>query len=549
MAGKIDFGAAFGKTFDGYLRLPLLQKIIYPLLIVGSVAGILFVSKMASRPGYAVLFTDLSPADASAVIDVLKQQKVSYQLRGDGNTIAITPPNMVNELRIQLASDGIPKSGRVGLELFDITNLGTTTFQEKVKWQRAIQGELQRTIESMDGVNSARVAIAKPEKSVFAKRENETTASVLLTLRPGAELTKKQIKGITNLVAGSVEGLLPQHVTIVDSFGNLLTPDEENPEELGGAEENRLNYKQALEQSYVHRIEQMLSKVLGPNRVVARVTADLDFSLNEREEEVYDPAGQVIRSERSIEKGTGFSQRGGIPGVVSNLGDDPDVVAPPGDESKSSQKETVKNYEVSRAVSKVSAPRGKLISLSVAVVVDGTYETPAGAAADAPKVFKPLDTEMMARLESLVKSAVGYDGSRGDTVTVENIPFFAPPSPFADGWGTGEEVRTWLNWAMPYLVPFMFFLIFMAFVIKPFISYLTAPTEAEVDLTRLLPTGISELEAELDAERQRARVPEVEQVVDLDQLNEIMAENSKMVRENPEQAALLIRYWLNDGRV
>lgn len=189
------------------------------------------------------------------------------------------------------------------------------------------------------------------------------------------------------------------------------------------------------------------------------------------------------------------------------------------------------------------------MNLSVAVVVDGTYEAAAGAAPDAAKVFKPLDADMLTQIESLVKSAVGYDASRGDTVTVENIPFFSHPDSALDGWTTGEDVRSWLNWAMPYVLPMVLFLVFMVFFIRPFVAYLTTPTEAEVDLTRLLPTGIAELEAELEAERQRANVPDGEAVVDLDQLNEIMAENSKLVRENPEQAALLIRYWLNDGRV
>ncbi|MGI6524327.1 MAG: flagellar basal-body MS-ring/collar protein FliF [Bdellovibrionota bacterium] len=550
MAGKIDLGAALGKAFEGYLKMPLLQKIIYPLLIIGSVAGIVFVSNIASRPGYAVLFTDLGPADSAAVIERLKEQKIAYQIRGDGGTIAITPPEAVHELRISLAAEGVPKGGKVGFELFDVTNLGTTTFEEKIRWTRAVQGELQRTIEAMDAVNSARVAIAKPEKSVFSKKENQTTASVMLTLRPGVELGKKQIKGITNLVAGSIEGLLPENVTIVDMYGNLLTPDEDEEEGLV-AEATRLQYKTALEKGYVRQIEQMLSKVLGPEKIIARVTANLDFSANEREEEIYDPGGQVVRSERSIERGTGFSQRGGIPGVISNLSNDPDLITPPGsDESKSSQKEMLKNYEVSRAVTKVSAPRGRLINLSVAVGVDGNYENVTDAAGQNIKtVYKPLDEGMLAQIESLVKSAVGYDASRGDVVTVENVPFSTKPVDFEEVWSSSEQWWHWANRILPYVVPLLLFFGFLVIVIKPFINYLTTPTEAEIDLTRLLPTGIAELEAELEAERQRTKIPEIEQRVDMDQLNEIMAENSKMVKENPEQAALLIRYWLNDGRM
>ena len=549
MASKIDIGAALGKAFEGYLKMPLLQKIVYPLLIIGSVTGIMYVSKIASRPGYAVLFTDLGPADSAAVIDRLKAQKIEYQIRGDGGTIAVTPPDVVHELRITLASEGVPKGGKVGFELFDVTNLGSTTFEEKIRWTRAVQGELQRTIEAMDAVNSARVAIAKPEKSVFSKKENQTTASVMITLRPGGSLTKKQTKGIMNLVAGSIEGLQPENVTIVDMYGNLLSPDEEEEEGLV-AEATRLQYKTSLEKGYVHQIEQLLAKVLGPEKVIARVTANLDFSANEREEETFDPGGQVIRSERNIERGMGSSQRGGVPGVVSNLSNDPSLVSPLGtDATSSSQKESLKNYEVSRAVTKVSAPRGRLINLSVAVGVDGTYDKVTKPDGSVSETYKPLDEEMLAQIESLVKSAVGYDPSRGDVVTVENIPFSNRPVDFEKAWDSSEQWWLWANRILPHVVPLLLFFGFLFLVIKPFINYLTAPTEAEVDLTRLLPTGIADLEAELDAERSRTKIPEIEQRVDIDQLNEIMAENSKMVKDNPEQAALLIRYWLNDGRM
>src|SRR5690606_11497216 len=156
-------------------------------------------SKWANKPGYAVLYTNLEPADSAAVIQALKTQKVQYEVWGDGTTIAITPPHMVHELRIALAGEGIPKGGVVGSEIFEGTNLATTTFQEKIKWQRAIQGELERTIGSIDSVVSARVHVTSPERSVFARKGSEPTASVLLKLRPGGQLEKKQIKGITNL--------------------------------------------------------------------------------------------------------------------------------------------------------------------------------------------------------------------------------------------------------------------------------------------------------------------------------------------------------------
>lgn len=559
MATTMDPSAVLGQLTEGYMKLPLLQKIIFPLLIVGSVAGIVFVSKWANQPDYVVLYSDLQPTDASAVVEKLKGQKVKYEIRGDGSTIAISPPEMVHELRMTLASEGVPKGGTVGFELFDQTNLGTTTFVEKLKFIRALQGELERTITSLDAIASARVHITQPEKTVFAKDAAKPTASVMLRLRGGAELDKKQVKGIQNLVAGSVEGLDKDNVTIVDVYGNLLTPKEDG-EDMMGVEANRLQYQHEVEKGYVQRVEQMLQKILGPGKVIARVTADMDFTQTDREEESYDPSGQVIRSERLVDQGAAAAggARGGVPGVVSNISNDTKLVGAQGvgGESAQGNRESVKNYEVSRAIVKSSLPRGKIVKLSVAVLVDGTYEAAplaTGAAATSAgteprKVFKPLETETLERIESVVKSAVGYDNARGDLLTVENIPFFAPDEASAKSMDQKATYDLIFN-GVSKAVPVLFVLLFFFVIVRPLVRFLVTPTEAEVDLSRLLPTGIKELEAELESERTKPQLPSYEPSVDMEQLEELMAENSRIVKENPHQAALLIRYWLGDGRL
>lgn len=554
MATTLDPSAILGQLTESFVKLPLLQKIMFPLIIVGSVMGIVFVSHWANQADYAVLFSDLKPTDSAAVIEKLKTKKIKYEVRGDGSSIAITPPEMVHELRVELAADGVPKGGTVGLEIFESANLGTTTFQEKIKFQRAIQGELERTISSLEAVKSARVHIAQPEKTVFARKGSEPTASVMLQLHSGHELTKQQIKGITNLVAGSVEGLRPENVTLVDVFGTLLSMPEEGEDSLT-VEASRLQYQREIEKGYVQRIEQMLVKVLGPTKVIARVTADLDFSSSERQEESYDPGGQVVRSQRTIEEGAGSTQRGGVPGVVSNLSNEPNLLNPQGQGAeRSNHKEEVKNYEVSRAVSKTSSPRGRLSRLSVAVLVDGGTTTPvadqssSASAAIAPAPTKALDTDELERIESVVKSAVGFDSTRGDTISVENIPFHQADADFTkqmDGKATQDLIFNLLYRAGPLLFIALFFLV----IVKPLVKFLITPTEAEVDLTRLLPTGIKDLEAEIEAERARPDVPSFEPSVDLEQLGGLIASNSKIVKENPHQAALLIRYWINDGRL
>ncbi|MGA1192472.1 MAG: flagellar basal-body MS-ring/collar protein FliF, partial [Bdellovibrionota bacterium] len=192
MASSFDPSAILAQLTDGYMKLPLVQKILFPVLLIASVSGIIFVSKWANRPEFVTLFSDLEPADSASVIERLKDLKVKYQVEGGGAVITISPPSMVHELRMTLAGEGIVQGGKVGLEIFEASNLGTTSFQERVKFTRAIQGELERTIESLDAVHAARVHIAQPEKSVFANKSQQPTASVMLRLSGRSELVTQQ---------------------------------------------------------------------------------------------------------------------------------------------------------------------------------------------------------------------------------------------------------------------------------------------------------------------------------------------------------------------
>ncbi|RME57649.1 MAG: flagellar M-ring protein FliF, partial [Candidatus Dadabacteria bacterium] len=488
--------------------------------------GIVFVSKWASQPEYGVLFSNLSESDAAAVVSRLKELKIKYRIQGDGDTIAVSPPDTVYDLRLTLASEGLPKGGSVGLEIFDTSELGTTTLQEKVKLLRGIQGELERTITALKAVEAARVHITQPEKTLFRGKNYQPKASVLVKLRGTETLTPKQIKGIRHLVAGSVEGLTPENVSIIDQTGKLLSPTEE--EKGFEAEATRINYKRSIEKLYSKRIEDMLSKIVGPGKAVARVTAYLDFSSNEKVEENYDPAGQVIRSERSIEENTAGTAKGGVAGVVSNLNPDEKLLNPPSTKS-AGKKEAVKNYEISKSVSKISIPAGRIQRLSVAVLLDGTYEeVPTGEEGKTTKIFKPLAPETLERVEQLVKGAIGYNPDRGDIVTVESLPFKEPDINLAKALEETSS-RDFIMGILSAALPYAFFILFFLIVVRPLVKFLTTPTEAELDLERLLPTGIQELEQEIATERKNiAAVPELEPAIDLDQLEELMAENSRL---------------------
>ena len=571
----LDPKAILSQLFEGFLKLPLAQKIMMPALAIFSVSTIIFVSKMATEPDYVVLYSDLSPADSGAVVERLKELKTSYRV--DGNAISVSPPDAVHELRISLASEGLPKTGTVGFELFDGTNFATTTMGEMVKKQRALQGELERTIMAIDSVVSARVHISQPEKTIFAKQAQDPGASVLLKIRPGSELDKKQVRGIANFVASSVEGLKPADVTIIDVYGNLLTPKDEEGDDIG-PDATRLQYTREVEKGYTQRIESMLAKVLGPGKVVARVTADLDFSSSEREEESFDPGGQVARSERTIEEGVGTQQRGGVPGVVSNLTNDPNLLSPPTASDQSTRRENVKNFEVSRAIVKSSQAKGKLLRLSAAVLVDGALgdgaaggKAIAGTAdAKGQKVFQPLSQEMLSQVEGVVKSAIGYDSSRGDVVTVENVPFFQPEESLTEELAKADQMNM-IYRVGALVVPVLALLLFTFVFLVPIRRFLTDTSEQEIDITRLLPQGMPSFEGDLKLSSGQAMVggggvgdsgastfgggasrgglPDLSGSVDMNQLGEIMAESSRLVKENPQQAALLIRYWLNEGRL
>lgn len=558
---KLDVAAVFDELLSAIGRLPLAQKIAIPLLFAASVAVVVFIARWGSRPDYGVLFSGLQETDSAAVIEQLKAKKVGFRLADEGRTVEITPPKLVHELRLELVASGIPKGGKLGYELFSETTLGRTRFAEEMLGVQALQGELERTILGISSIKNVRVHITRPKRSVFAKKDLVPTASVLLQLKSGEELTKNNIKGIANLVAGAVEGLEPQKVTILDQQGRMLN-QQDNADEAGGGDLPRLEYQRRFEREASTQIETMLAEILGPGKAVARVTADLDFSKREREEENFDPGGAVVLSERTVDDGAQVSSEGGVPGVLSNLTNNRGLLSPPNSgQGGSSRRESTRNYQVSRAKSITVGATGTVKRLTVAVLVDGHYkEAPAKAGekekeADAAqgagtKIFEPLSVEMLAKIESLVKQAVGFDPVRGDVVTVENIQFFEADPQMASLLESNASTSQAMSLA-PHIIQGIAIIFFFLFLVRPLVRSLVSPSEAEVDLTRLLPAGVEELEAELESERHRTiALPEVhEPVVDIVELEKLIGMNSKIVKDNPQQAALLIRYWLNEGRL
>ncbi|MGD9601972.1 MAG: flagellar basal-body MS-ring/collar protein FliF [Gammaproteobacteria bacterium] len=446
----------------------ILRQLVVMLGIAASVALGVYVVMWAREPSYTLLYTDLSERDLSQVADALKTTQIPYQIEAGAGSILVDA-GKADEARMKLAAAGLPKGGARGFELLEQQEkFGTSQFLERARYQHAIEGELSRSIARIDNVRGARVHLALPAESVFARHRKSPSASVIIDLYPGRGLDPQQIDAITHLVAASVPNLPAGRVTIVDSRGNLLM--SENADKEMAITAQRYDYARRLEQSYIERIEQILAPLVGPDGVRAQVNADLDFTISEQTRESFNPDLPAVRSERLLEEERSGNGPGGVPGALSNS-PPADAAAPeaiaesdagadgavPGAAAATEQeatpqnrrKQTTRNYELDRTISHTRPSTGTIRRLSVAVVVRNVVppapaadpaaadagdaapaegEAAAPAAAPAPVEFTP---EQIERMTQLVRETIGFDAARGDTVSVTGADFLAPPMPAA----------------------------------------------------------------------------------------------------------------------
>lgn len=398
---------------------------------------------LGRQPSYATLFSNLSSEDAAAVTNRLKEDKIPYRLSADGKTVYVPDQNLSDE-RVAIAGSGLLKGGGTGYELFDRTNFGMTEFQEKLDKTRAVEGELQRTIDGLNPVETSRVHIATPDQSLYSSSQEPTTASIAVKTKPGQDLSEQEVKGITMLVSNAVEGLKPENVTIVDQDGRILLPgagptgggDSSQPDALRMTQEQLLaktRYESALQQS----IQSMLDDTLGPKRAVARVSTKMNFDANDSESKIYAPQGTVLSQQLERESNVGTTPRQqaavGVPGTTSNIGTYQST-QPPANNRYNHSKSTT-NYDISvQNVKHIDAP-GKVTQTSVAVLVNSSPVTPANGAplavAAAPYQLTPANVQ---QIRNVVIAAAGLDLTQGDQVSVEAVPFnpaLAPSAPTA----------------------------------------------------------------------------------------------------------------------
>jgi flagellar M-ring protein FliF len=413
-----------------YLKnVPRNRLYLYLLLLVvmigGSVIGLSFLQKEEYQP----LFTGLSTEDASMIVAKLKEQKIPYKLGVNGTTISVSKER-ISDVRLALASvNALPGGGGVGLELFDKTNYGMTEFMQNVNYKRAIQGELTRTINQMPEISASRLHIAIPEKTLFTDKEKEATASVFLKLRQGKRLSKEQVLGIVNLVAGSVEGLKAENVVVIDSSGKILhrNGDSNSDVMLSGQQyELQRNVEKTIEDS----VQSMLDTFLVNSKSIVRASVDLNLRKVEKMEEEYLPDKTAVSEEKKIKEKTVSTRTrpGGVPGVGANLakaankGAAPEATADGQNVNSSEKEDSNVSYEVSKSVRKIVEPFGDIKRISLAVLVDGKYEKVKGKKGEELK-YIPRSQKELDNVKNLVLRAAGFNEERGDKIEVLNMPF------------------------------------------------------------------------------------------------------------------------------
>ena len=464
--------ASVGNVLQGLSQLPGRQQF-------GSILGIAVVISIAvaawiwgQSPDYRVLFSNLSDRDGGAIVAALNQMNVPYKFSDGGGAIMV-PESQVHDARLRLASQGLPKGSVVGFELMEQQRIGVTQFQEQINYQRALEGELAKSIQSISAVQAARVHLAIPKSSVFMREQQRPSASVLVNLYPGRTLERAQIAGIVNLVSSSVPDLAAKNVSVIDQSGTLLST-QTHAEDGTMLDATQLQYLQTIETSYINRILSILEPVVGRDNVRAQVTADIDFSSTEQMAELYKPNAKqddaAIRSQQLAESASngGSAAAQGVPGALSNqppgaatapLGTQPTPAAaaaaagtPPAAgapaaatpaasaaQSGNSRKETTTNYEVDKTIRHTRNPTGAIRRLSAAVVVNHKHSTNE----QGETVTTPRSEKEMAQITELVRDAIGFNKDRGDALNIANAPFSVAerePLPELPLWKQPENI-------------------------------------------------------------------------------------------------------------
>lgn len=390
---------------------------------IGIVAFFIFLSARLNSTDMSLLYGDLDSGDSAKIVSKLESMGVPFELTGEGRRIMV-PSDQALKLRMAMAQEGLPNGGSVGYELFDRSeSLGSTNFVQNVNLLRALEGELSRTIRSLSQVQEARVHLVMPKRELFSRKQQEPSASVVVKTQGPQKLGKTQVLAIQQLVSAAVPGLKVSRISVIDHRGRLLARAGNADEQGAYAASDHDELQRVQENHLVRVIEELVEQSVGIGRVRAQVTAAMDFDRITTNAEIYDPEGQVVRSTQNVEEQANSADSSGSKtvSVANNLPDAPDSKngANGNSQSRSSRTEETVNFEISKTVRSHVRESGKVRRLSIAVLIDGTYTTDK----DGKRVYTPRSKEELDKLDKLVRSAVGYDEKRGDTLELINMPF------------------------------------------------------------------------------------------------------------------------------
>lgn len=550
---------------EGFARLSNNQKLMLGaglLAMLAVVAAALLFNRQAD---WKVLYSNLSDKDGGAVVAQLNQLGVPYQHLEGGGAIMV-PADKIHDTRLRLASQGLPKGSTVGFELMDVTRLGMTQFQERLTFQRGLEGELVRSITALSSVADARVHLALPNQNGFFREQQKPSASVVLTLHGGRTLDKMQVAGIVHLVASSVPEMDTKAVSVLDQNGNLLSqsPDLQN----GDIDGKQLEYTRKLEQMYTQRILDLLEPVVGRDNVKAQVTADVDFSITEQTSEQHRPnqngEPSTVRSQQLVESGAAAAANA-LPGAPANMAAGAVANQPPGPGGApingeaapvginagannagngaaaaggDNRRESVINYEVDKTIKVTRNSVGNVRRLSAAVVVNHRSVTDKKGNVTS----EPLPPEQVEQMTALVREAIGFSADRGDSVNLMNASFTAPKVDETQvAWWQSPETQDWAKTlAWPLGMVLLGLIVFLGMV-RPAIKVMQTPPPAPE-----LPDATQMLEAVVDDDTERPALAAAKQDDGGLHLDTLRLEDAKrLAKENPVAVANIIKGWVN----
>ncbi|MBT7893215.1 MAG: flagellar M-ring protein FliF [Deltaproteobacteria bacterium] len=535
-----DLVTSFQVQFQNFFQNLNTSKKIFLFSALGSVlVGLFAFVYFSQQVTWSPLISGVTQQDAGNIVRKLEEMNIEYVLQPGGNTILV-PADSVDKVRLEIASSGIQMGGIAGLELFDENNFGATEFQQRIQYKRALEGELTRLVSQIKSINSARISLALPEKSLFIGDEKHPTASVVLEMANGQRISQKGVLTILNLVSGSISGMMPEDVRVADQSGNLLSKGLTSQSSAEVRDKNYF-YQQQVEQRLQQKLVTQLEKITGKDRVEVRVALRMDFDSSEIEEEVVDPDGSAILSEEvDTENSTGSrSIPVGVPGVTSNSPEVRAGASEVANVSNINKKTKRTNFVNSRKHIKSMKAAGRILRMSASVLLDGHYEyvrNESGEVIGSP-VYKPRTIDELEKIKQFAMQTLGFEQTRGDTIEVRNMKFKKPLVEVEKlKQQQRETTRKFVIDLIRYVLVGVIIVLLVFMVIRPMVQKLSAKPE-DLDLLMGLPTTIGELEGEeleIPTEKETG-IPPRDKIIEI-------------ARQDPLKTATLVRNWLREKK-